>query len=278
MTTPMTSSPRVSQIPSICVFDLETTGIHTDEDRIVTAFIGRVTRAGDVNGSYSWIVNPGVPIPEGASAIHGITDEVAERVGRDPAECIAEMLVVLRRSIAAGRPIVAYNASFDLSMLNAEARRYGLEPIEDFGPVIDPYVIDKAIDKYRKGKRTLIVTSEHYGVTLEGAHDAEADATATGRVAWAVLARTEDYELTVLHDRQVVWAAEQASSLQEYLRRAKDPDIVIDGAWPVRAGSDRAKTPGVGAKVGVQGRVAAGNGEASGEWTDKSQSAPEVTL
>jgi len=252
MTTPITTTPitttstptiptTLAEVPSLCVFDLETTGVNTDEDRIVTSFIGRIMRDGQVNGSYSWIVNPGVPIPEGASAIHGVTDEVAQRDGRDPADAVAEMLVVLRRSIAAGRPIVAYNASFDLSMLNAEARRYGLEPIADFGPVLDPYVIDKAIDKYRKGKRTLEVTSEFYGVLLEGAHDAEADAVATGRVCWAVLAKVEAGDLQALHDQQVLWAAEQAASLQQYLRRSNgDDSIVIDGAWPVRAGAPRA--------------------------------------
>ena len=235
ITTTTSTTTLIADVPSLCVFDLETTGVDTDEDRIVTSFIGRIMRDGQVNGSYSWLVNPGVPIPEGASAIHGITDEMAQRDGTDPAAAIAEMLTVLRRSIAAGRPIVAYNASFDLSMLNAEARRYGLEPIADFGPVLDPYVIDKAIDKYRKGKRTLIVTSEFYGVTLEGAHDAEADAVATGRVCWAVLAKAEELELQALHARQVVWAAEQAASLQSYLRRSKDDDkIVIDGTWPVR--------------------------------------------
>jgi len=231
----MPRSTLIADVPSLCVFDLETTGVDTDNDRIVTSFIGRIMRDGQVNGSYSWLVNPGVSIPEGASAIHGITDEVAQRDGTDPATAVAEMLVVLRRSIAAGRPIVAYNASFDLSMLNAEARRYGLEPIADFGAVLDPYVIDKAIDRFRKGKRTLIATSEFYGVPLEGAHDAEADAVATGRVCWAVLAKAEERELPSLHAQQVIWAAEQAASLQSYLRRSQEDDeIVIDGTWPVR--------------------------------------------
>ncbi|WP_308287443.1 exonuclease domain-containing protein [Cryobacterium sp. 1639] len=236
-----TVKTAIADIPSLCVFDLETTGVNTDSDRIVTCFIGRVMRDGTVNGSYSWLLNPGIPIPEGASAIHGITDEVAQRDGVDPATAIAEMLTVLRRSIAGGRPIVAYNASFDLSMLNAEARRYGLEPIEDFGPVLDPYVIDKAIDRYRKGKRTLVATAEYYGVLLEGAHDAEADAVATGRVCWALLAKTDVTDLHTLHDHQVDWAREQAESFQAYLRKSKGDDlIVIDGAWPIRVGADRA--------------------------------------
>lgn len=251
MVTPLSSPARILDLTSICVFDLETTGVNVDEDRIVTSFIGRVTRAGDVNGSYNWIVNPGIPIAPGATEVHGYTDEMVQRDGRDAKEAIAEMLTVIRRSVAAGRPVTAYNASFDLSMLNAEARRYNLEPIDDFGPVIDPLVIDKAVDKYRRGKRTLVATSEYYGVVLEGAHDAEADATATGRVAWAVLARVdEQMELGDLHNRQVAWAAEQASSFQSYLRRTSDPDAVIDGSWPIKSGSN-GKAEGVPAKTGV---------------------------
>jgi DNA polymerase-3 subunit epsilon len=122
-------------------------------------------------------------------------------------------------------------------MLNAEAVRYGLEPIPDFTPVIDPLIIDGRIDKYRKGRRTLTATAEVYGVSLEGAHDAEADAVATGGVCWAVLDRlpNQDWTPATLHEHQRVWAEERAAGFQEYLRRTKDPTAVIDGGWPVRS-------------------------------------------
>ena len=241
MTTPMpsafTGSTLISELSSICVFDLETTGVDVFGDRIVTAYLGRINLRGEVTGSYSWLVNPGVPISEGAAAIHGISDEVAERDGQDAKTAIGEMLTILRRSIDSGRPTVAYNASFDLSMLNAEAVRYGYEPIDYTDVVvIDPYVIDKAIDRYRKGKRQLVVTARHYGVQLDeaAAHDAEADAVATGRVAWAVLAKCEDVSLAELYGRQIGWAADQAASFQEYKRRT-EPEFVADGRWPLRS-------------------------------------------
>ncbi|WAC50266.1 exonuclease domain-containing protein [Frigoribacterium sp. SL97] len=241
----ITPTPQLSpdsslrEYPSLCVFDLETSGVDVHEDRIVTAFVGRVLRNGTVKGAYSWLVNPGVHIPDGAAAIHGITNERAQAEGQDPATAALEILTVLRRSIAAGRPITAYNAAFDLSMLNAEARRYGHEPIDFSGVVvIDPLVIDKGVDRYRKGSRKLVDTAKHLGVVLseESAHDAEADAVATGRVAWALLDRmppeTTGAQLT---QQQVTWAQMQAAGLQDYFRRTKDPDIVIDGSWPVRA-------------------------------------------
>lgn len=234
--TPLASGGTlIRDLHAACVFDLETTGVDVLEDRIVTAFVGRVRRDGSVDGSYSWLVNPGVPISEGASAIHGVTDAVAERDGTPAPQAIAEILAVLRRSVESGRPTVAYNASFDLSMLNAEARRYSLDPI-DFPFVVDPFVIDKAIDRYRRGSRKLIDTARHYGVPLdeEAAHDAEADAVATGRVAWAVIGRLGDWTLQTLHDSQVTWAKGQASGLEAHLRRTKDPEIVVNGSWPVR--------------------------------------------
>jgi DNA polymerase-3 subunit epsilon len=229
----------ISHLPNVCIYDLETTGTDVFEDRVVTAYAGRIDRAGVVRGSYSWLLNPGVPIAPAAAAIHGISDEVAERDGQDAATGIASILEVLARSVAVGRPIMAYNASFDLSMINAEARRYGLEPI-DFANaiVLDPLVIDKGIDKYRKGSRKLIDTAKHYGVELteDAAHDAEQDAIATGRVGWKILERTPNQTLQSLHDQQIEWAATQILGLEAFFHRsgklAKHEHL--DPRWPVR--------------------------------------------
>ena len=69
---------------------------------------------------------------------------------------------------------------------------------------------------------------------------------ATGRVAWALLAKTDETDLHALHTRQVGWALEQAESFQSYLRKSKGDDlIIIDGAWPIRAGADRAPVPAI---------------------------------
>ncbi len=94
------------------------------------------------------------------------------------------------------------------------------------------------MDRFRKGKRTLIAAAERYGVNLDDAHDAAADAIAAGRVAQAI-ARTFPDEVDVpfadLHGRQQIWYAEQAASFQQYIREVKgDQDYVAESAWPLR--------------------------------------------
>ncbi len=105
------------------------------------------------------------------------------------------------------------------------------------GPIIDPLVIDKAVDKYRKGKRTLEVTALFYGVDLTDAHEAGADAIAAGRVAQAFArahAEALTFEAAELHRMQVQWSLEQAADFQEYMRREHNPLFTTSGAWPVR--------------------------------------------
>lgn len=219
------------------VFDLETTGIDVTTSRIVSAHVGVIGPDGAVLEQTDWLADPGVEIPEQASAVHGITTERARAEGRPAAIVVGEIVAALADVLHRGIAVTIYNASYDLSLLAAEARRYGLSPLLEPAPIIDPLVLDKAVDRYRKGKRTLEAAAVHYGVSLTDAHDAGADAVAAGRVAQALAANFPaelDIDAMALHERQVAWGAEQAASFQEYMRRTKDPAFVADGSWPVR--------------------------------------------
>lgn len=220
------------------VFDLETTGVDVDTSRIVSACIAVLDEDGGVVSRWNWLADPGIDIPEGASAVHGITTESAREHGRPAQLVIAEIVQTLRVLFDSGIPVTVYNAPYDLSLLDRECRRHGLEPLGKLSPVIDPLVIDKAVDRYRKGKRTLVVTSTVYEVPLDDAHDAGADAIAAGRVALALLRRYPDeldISLDDLHGRQEVWHAEQAASFQEYLRSKRgDDSYVADPSWPLK--------------------------------------------
>ncbi len=187
-----------------------------------------------------------MPIPAEAAAIHGITSERARERGRPAREVVAEIAAVLAGHWSTGVPVVAYNASFDLTLLEAELRRHGLPPLAErlggagLGPVVDPYTIDRAVDRYRKGRRTLEAVCREYGVVLDGAHEAGADALAAVRVARAVAARhprIAESEPWDLHRDQVRWYAEWAAGYQKWLRRQGDGEnatAVVDPAWPVR--------------------------------------------
>lgn len=242
------SHPHPEQLPlwdvpdwvrMVGVFDLETTGIDVTADRIVTAHVGLLDAAGRVIRARDWLADPGVEIPEGASAIHGISTEHARANGRPAAEVVGEVVAAVRALLDAGIPVVAYNAPFDFSLLKYESLRHGVTPIENPSPVIDPLVVDKAYDRWRKGKRTLEVVAAHYAVRLDAAHEASADAVAAGRVAQALAERFAPWlpeTVHELHTRQIGWARAQAESLTEYFIRIGriDPDDRLDGRWPIR--------------------------------------------
>ncbi len=222
----------------LAVFDLETTGVDVETARIVSACVAVLDPDGSVVDRWDWLADPGIEIPEGASAVHGITTERAQALGRPAADVVGEITQTLRVLFGLGIPLVVYNAPYDLSLLDRECSRYGLTPLATVAPVIDPLVLDKAVDKYRKGKRTLEVTAGLYGVTLDDAHDAGSDAIAAGRVAQS-LARAYPEELDIpiadLHGRQEIWFAEQAASFADYIRNVKGDDTFVSNeSWPVR--------------------------------------------
>lgn len=233
----MDVTPSAHWASTLAVFDLETTGIDVDTCRIVTAHVGVIGIDGDVLEQREWLVDPGVEIPTAASLIHGVTTERARLQGMVAAIAVAEIIEALADAATRGLPIVAYNAAYDLTVLAREAERYGHAPLPGPGPVIDPLVIDKAVDRYRRGKRTLTATAAHYGVALPNAHDAGADAVAAGRVAQAIArAHPELAAVAVadLHARQVDWCREQAESYQAWRRSNGEPEFTTSGAWPVR--------------------------------------------
>jgi DNA polymerase-3 subunit epsilon len=219
------------------VFDLETTGVDTRTARIVTASVGVIDESGVVVERKDWLVDPGVEIPVAASAVHGIATERARRFGRSPCEVVPEILAAIRSVFDRGFPLVVYNAPYDLTLLAAEAARVGVPALELPAPIVDPLVLDKAVDRYRKGKRTLQAAAAEYGVPLADAHDAAADAIAAGRLAQAIARRyTADLNLTPaeLHAAQVDWCSEQAARFEEYMQRTHDPAFTTSGAWPCR--------------------------------------------
>lgn len=221
----------------LAVFDLETTGLDLRESRVVTACVLEIDQDGLVVGkNIEWLANPGIEIPEAASNVHGVTTEKAKEYGRPAKEVVSEILETLRGFLSLGTPVVAYNAPFDFTILHYEALRYDLQPLDNPKPIIDPLVLDKFVDTYRSGKRTLEVASKIYGVTLEAAHNATADAIAAGRVAQAIALKHSGklpVDAMSLHDAQVEWSAAQDASYEKF-RRGSSPEFTVQRGWPVK--------------------------------------------
>lgn len=224
--------------------DFETTGVDIFNDRIVTAAYVQV-RPGARPTTYSWIINPGIPIPTGASDIHGWTTEriAACPTAMDPAQALFEIGMKVAYPLSHGIPLVLFNAPFDLSIFEAECHRHGVPTLaarlgsKPLAPVVDSMVIDKQLS-HRRGKRRLGDVCAHYGVTLAGAHNAAADALAAVRLVPCLFDQFPKELATLtamdLHERQVGWKAKQAASFSAYLRSQGKPADDVSPEWPVR--------------------------------------------
>jgi DNA polymerase III subunit epsilon len=228
-------------------WDTETTGVRVDEARIVTAAI--VVRGGDLDDrTFPYVINPGVPIPPEATAVHGIDDARAQAEGADPKEALEEIASRLTTALVHGMPVVAFNQSFDWSVLHYDLQRHGLPTMADrlgCEPVtlVDPHVIDKQVTPRLRGKglRKLKPTCERYGVALTDWHTAEADALAALLLTDAQFdyhPQLADMGPQQLYAAQKAWRAEQQAGLQAFLRR-ENPRAYCAPEWPLLTAPSR---------------------------------------
>lgn len=219
-------------------FDLESTGVDTSTARIVTACVALI-QPGQPVEPVTWLLDPGVEIPEAATAVHGITTEQCRNLGIPAHEGVTEIADQLASYWAEGLPVVGFNLVYDCTLLDRELRRHGRAPLRP-GHCIDAFVLDKHVS-YRRGSRKLVDQCQHYGVRIDGAHNAAADALAAARVAWKIAHQyptVRGLSLPELHEAQTRWAAEQAASFRDYLIKQGKTEDLPHGEWPMRAWVD----------------------------------------
>lgn len=204
---------------ALASLDLETTGVDPLTDRVLSyALLG--DRGDDVHG----LVDPGVEIPAASAAVHGLT---AESLAGAPApvEAIAAIAAWIDDLVERRVGLVVFNAAYDLTMLRAEIRRWGLEqPDWDRLLVVDPFVVDWGIERGGLGPRRLADVAAYYDVVLDNAHDAAADARAARSVAYEMAMRHPQVaaaSLDQLMQQQRAWHAERAHDWNSYARKAR---------------------------------------------------------
>lgn len=160
-------------------FDLETTGLllppQADprrQPRIVQA-----AWAEDDGPVRVELCDPGIPIPHEASRIHGITDAMVRGAQRE--KDLAWKLINLFQGFDSGKPMVAYNASFDFTVLGYAAVRHTIPWLWE-PEIIDPMLM--AEDRWGKRFKLMDLHERLLGHRPAVSHDAAADVESLRRV------------------------------------------------------------------------------------------------
>ena len=163
----------------IAFIDLETTGVNISNDRIVEIAIVKILTDGTRQVKRK-LINPQIPIPAGASDVHGITDDMVK-----DAPSFKQVANEIKQFIE-NCDLGGYNSNrFDIPMLIEEFLRAGVSFSADGRKLVDVQKVFHMMEQ-----RTLGAAYKFYcNKTLEDAHSAEADATATWEVLEAQIER-----------------------------------------------------------------------------------------
>lgn len=196
----------------LVVFDLETTGVSVTHDRIVEICLLKVFP--DMREEIrTYRINPGIPIPAGATAVHGISN--ADVADKPSFKSMAPELHAYLRDCDFG----GFNSNkFDFPMLVEEFFRAGIEFDVRACKFIDAQRI-----YHMKEPRTLSAAYEFYcSRDLENAHSAEADTVATWEIIRAQMNKYQDLpqEIEGLHKLTgkicwQIWPADWYSTTKE---------------------------------------------------------------
>ena len=177
---------------SFAVFDLETTGLGPGRgDRIVSIGAVRV-RGGRVipEDHFTALVDPGRPIPLGATRIHGITDQMV--AGQPPVEAVLPGFIAF---VGESVP-VAHVAAFDLAFLNPRLEGIGQPPIPR-SSVLDTMLLACSLFPAWNGYNVEEIAAQ-LGVAVIGRHTALGDALTTAHILVRLLTILEQREVTTL--------------------------------------------------------------------------------
>ena len=186
---------RSSETPIVIAFDLETTGLSKDKNRIIE--IAAVNVTDPTHAPMATLINPGrFNIPPPITQLTGITNSMVSAPAVPSFARAAELLeeyVTEARRAGGGAPVIlaAHNArQFDAGFLQAEYRRLGRELPDDWRFVDTLPLARKRLDKNTVGSFKLETLAAHFAcgpAEGEAAHRAQADARMLGDVLQGVL-------------------------------------------------------------------------------------------
>jgi DNA polymerase-3 subunit epsilon len=149
----------------VCI-DCESTGLNTDQDRIIEIAIAKFTFA-QILEQFETLVDPGCAIPETSQEIHKISQEMIQ--GKPSIQEILPQVL----KIAEGHIIIGHGICFDTALIAAEARRHNIPTQIDKQPYLDTLRMARLYGE--SPINSLQKLREHFNIGFEGAHRAMSD-------------------------------------------------------------------------------------------------------
>jgi DNA polymerase III subunit epsilon len=156
----------------LVAFDLETTGLEADRDRVLEFCFVELDAQLNELGRWSRLVDPGVPVSKEIEELTGISTDMVK--GQLPFSAHAPRIQALVKDAV----LVAHNSSFDVPFLHMELQRAGQPGLAPDHPCIDTLVIERHVNSHRLSE----VYKRYVGREFEGGHRSEADVQATVEV------------------------------------------------------------------------------------------------
>lgn len=174
----MSRLEHLRPVRPLVAVDTETTGVDPQSCRVVEVAAVRLA-PGVAPTWFHARVDPGVPIPPAATAVHGIAD--ADIRGKPPFAALARRLA----GFLAGADLVAYSAPYDLAVLAAEFARAGVPFAVTGRAVLDPLAVFRRHEPHTLSNAVRV----YLGRDHAAAHSAQADTTAALAVIDAQVGR-----------------------------------------------------------------------------------------
>lgn len=161
------------------IFDVETTGLNPAQDELLEIGAEKLID-GKVIDTFHALLKSDRPVPQEAIAIHGITEELLQKEGREPVEVLGDFL-----SFISGSVLVGHNVGFDISFIDSYSKKLGLLPCTN-----------QTLDTCEIARKYLIIPSysldrvaTYFGIINQQKHRAQSDVQTTRLVFLKLLER-----------------------------------------------------------------------------------------
>lgn len=197
-------------------FDIETTGFLPGIDQIVE--LGAVSYvAGKPDAVFSTLINPGISMPEAASRVNGITDEML--VSKPTIDKILQSFA----EFCGNDVVVAHNAPFDVQFLTADIQKF--ETVAPTGIILDTLPMARKVlpglANYKLG--TLV---EHFQIKAGELHRAEADAIYCAEVFWRMVQKISNNGDTPAIENLMALSNNANLKFPQIIRQPKQLDML----------------------------------------------------